>query len=382
MNWTGPKQGKLRKVLLSIYPSLFKLRLFIKDNFECNLTDIGGTSPEEWAEELITKAASEGWIDELYEQFCLINKDDSRIHELLKELDDTFRLVTLLPSANIIGESDSTSTVSEDDKTAHLVISLFKTGTSKEEKFIVYAKFCYTKNSPQALGIDNGNIIKKDEVSKYLEERINDAKTELKKLCNETHFNLVIGFFLPTDLLSYPLHQWYGQENKYLKLYPIVMGCSDRFISEIVSHSSFDLRNRLKKGWSRFQSIIPDEKRLNISELKWLKSDDADMESLADFTGFCCSGNWLQPGKQYLEKWQELIDSGIPLALWRCNTHLARENLTVFEHLIAHNRFDFLMRIPNIRERQQKMKEDYVGVFYEDLDYLPDIPKQLNYPGT
>ena len=40
------------------------------------------------------------------------------------------------------------------------------------------------------------------------------------------------------------------------------------------------------------------------------------------------------------------------------------------------------MRIPNIRERQQKMKEDYVGVFYEDLDYLPDIPKQLNYPGT
>jgi hypothetical protein len=382
MDWTGPNKKKLRKALIDIYNSPKKLAKFVNDEFDVRLDTITNDSNiDDRCYDLIEEADSQGWIDKLYENFCEINKDNLRTRELLKELNDTFRLATLFPSENIIGESDSKSTVSEDNQTGHLVIALFKEGTSREEKLRIHAKFCYYENPPKTLEADN-IYIKKDEVYKYLEERISDAKKILIELSNGKHFELVIELFLPIDLLSSPLHQWYGQENKYLKLYPIVIGCSDRFISDEVSHSSFDLRNRLKKGWSRFQAIIPDEKRLNISELKWLKSDDADMESLADFTSFCCSGNWLQAGEEHLEKWEELILSGIPLALWRCNTHLARENLTVFEHLIAHNRFDFLMRIPNIRERQQKMKEDYVGVFYEDIDYLPDIPKQMKFPGT
>lgn len=390
MDWTKENREKLRKALTSGFQSYSSLSIFVSDYFDdIQLSQIASSQATIVAtDDLIQYFQERGEVSNLVVAIYKARPNNPDVNLLAEQCKCDPLLYSMLPisTEKIVGESDLKSIFSEDNQTSDLVIALFREGTSKEGKFRVYTKFCYGKNSPQTLGVDNQaddrNIIKKDEVSKYLEERINDAKKILIELSNGTHFELVIELFLPIDLLSSPLHQWYGQENKYLKLYPLVMGCSDRFISDEVSHSSFDLRNRLKKGWSRFQAMISDEKRLKISELTWLKSDDADMESLADFTGFCCSGNWLEAGEEYLEKWEELILSGIPLALWRCNTYLKREELTVFEHLINHNRFDFLMRIPIMRERQHKMKEDYVGVFYEDIDYLPDIPKQMKFPGT
>lgn len=385
MDWTGEYRKALRDALTSGFRSYSALKDLVYNHLHLNLDEIA--SPEAGTrtatDNLIVHCEERGEVSNLVVAICTVRPKNPEVKILVEKCKCDPLLYSLLPisTEKTIGESNLTSTFSEDNPTGHLVTAVFKEGTSKEEKLRIYAKFCYYKNLPKILEADN-IYIKKDEISKYLEERINDAKEILIQISNGKHFELVIELFLPIDLLSSPLHKWYGQENKYLKLYPIVIGCSDRFISDEVSHYSSDLLNNLKGGWKNFQAIIPDKKRLNISELQWLKSDNADGECLADFTGFCCTGNWLKTGEEYKEKWEELVWSGIPLALWRCNTHLARENLTVFEHLIAHNRFDFLRRIPRIRERQQKMKEDYVGVFYEDPDYLPDIPKQLNFPGT
>ncbi|MGJ3252711.1 MAG: hypothetical protein ACFE0J_16510, partial [Elainellaceae cyanobacterium] len=62
------------------------LRRFIRDNFEYSLADIGGASPEDWAEELIEKSRSEGWIDSLYTKFCELNPDHSSVADLQREL--------------------------------------------------------------------------------------------------------------------------------------------------------------------------------------------------------------------------------------------------------------------------------------------------------
>lgn len=86
MNWTGPKQGKLRIALLETYQDIRRLKRFVKDYFEYSLADIGGSSPEDWADELIEKAASEGWIDDLYNQFCKVNHTLPRIAQLQQEL--------------------------------------------------------------------------------------------------------------------------------------------------------------------------------------------------------------------------------------------------------------------------------------------------------
>jgi hypothetical protein len=86
MHWTGPKQGKLRIALLETYPDIRSLKRFVKDHFEYSLAGIGGFSPEDWAEELLDQAVSEGWIDDLYDQFCKINHSLPRIAQLQKEL--------------------------------------------------------------------------------------------------------------------------------------------------------------------------------------------------------------------------------------------------------------------------------------------------------
>jgi hypothetical protein len=87
MDWTGPNQGKLRKALLEIYgeSDIRALKRFIRDSFTCSLSDIGGNSPADWAEELIEKSVAEGWIKELYLKVCVNNQGHSAIQKLQRE---------------------------------------------------------------------------------------------------------------------------------------------------------------------------------------------------------------------------------------------------------------------------------------------------------
>jgi hypothetical protein len=87
MDWTGPNQGKLRKALLKIYGerSIRPLQRFVRDNFTYSLSDIGGNSPADWAEELIEKSVAEGWINELYQKVCYNHPGHSAIEELQGE---------------------------------------------------------------------------------------------------------------------------------------------------------------------------------------------------------------------------------------------------------------------------------------------------------
>jgi hypothetical protein len=82
IRWTGPNKGKLRKALLEFYTSERSLKRFVSDNFECSLTDIGGDSLEDWAEELIDKAVAEGWIKDLYEKLCLGRQNHEQIIQM------------------------------------------------------------------------------------------------------------------------------------------------------------------------------------------------------------------------------------------------------------------------------------------------------------
>jgi hypothetical protein len=88
MKWTGPNQGKLRRAFLEIYGESDSgaLKRFIRDNFTYSLSDIGGNSPADWAENLIEKAVAEGWISELYLKVCQNNQNHSAIQQLQGEL--------------------------------------------------------------------------------------------------------------------------------------------------------------------------------------------------------------------------------------------------------------------------------------------------------
>lgn len=88
INWTGPNRGKLRRVLLDLYPDIRRLKRFVSDRFDCALTDLSETTPEDWAEDLIEKARSEGWIDKLYREFWLAHPDNLLVVTLRSELKD------------------------------------------------------------------------------------------------------------------------------------------------------------------------------------------------------------------------------------------------------------------------------------------------------
>ena len=153
------------------------------------------------------------------------------------------------------------------------------------------------------------------------------------------------------------------------------MGCSDRFNPDQPGVAS-DLHNQLKEGWRRFQAKIPDRSSSKLQNLDWLSSDKAGEQSLNNYSGFQCYGDWLKLDNQYLENWEGLVRSGIPLALWMCGDRPQRETIeATFNRLIDCTRFEFLERIPTIRDEQRKKYNHVVGIFYEDPNYVPEIPR-------
>lgn len=144
----------------------------------------------------------------------------------------------------------------------------------------------------------------------------------------------------------------------------------------------------MKRGWQRFQEKVPDQVGSVLQNLGWLNSDIAYRENFEIYSGFRCYGEWLKPEEQFTENWQKLIQSGIPLALWMCEGQPQREAIeATFDRLIDSTRFEFLDRIPLVREEQQRTCNYCVGVFYEDPNYVPEVPRPkeeqfFSWPGT
>ncbi|MFM7573143.1 MAG: hypothetical protein ACKO4S_08435, partial [Snowella sp.] len=185
-------------------------------------------------------------------------------------------------------------------------------------------------------------------------------------------WKLVVSLFVPVDLLSFPLSYWCGKDTSLE--YPIVLGCSDRFDPNR-SQDAAGMRNNLKKGWQRLQKDLS-QSQFKLHGISWLNSDQASTCTLKSYSGFQCYGNWLKSGKEYLTNWQELIKSGIPLALWMEKGELEREKIKDnFYKLTDCHHLNFLEYIPDHRDEQWKTYEDYVGIFYEDPNYVPDVPR-------
>jgi vWA-MoxR associated protein C-terminal domain/Effector-associated domain 1 len=379
IKWTGPDKGILRKALLEFYPSVRSLKRFVSDNFEHSLTDIADSSLEDWAEDLLSKAVTEGWISELYKKFCSEHQTDLRIAQLRKELKDPDLEVAIGDgSQNAIVRAREEAEISEDPRSTHLVVAVFWQERSKQ-KFRIRPKLCY--RDPEGINIIQEPLVK-DDCAVVLK----DVPNLLKKLVSFTiqrlenffpdpvhPWQLTVELFVPVDLLCQPLSAWCGQDDTLLRSRPIIMGCSDRFDPDRPGEAA-DLHNQLKQGWQRFQKAVPDRSGSTLQELSWLDSDQASQTSFARYSGFRCYGDWLKRDEQFLNNWIKLVRSGIPLALWMGEGSLQSEEIAnVFDRLTAGTRFDLLTQIPTVRDELQE-RNHCVGVWYEDPNYVPDIP--------
>lgn len=393
MEWSNPNKGKLRKVLLVVYPTIRELKRFVGDHFDIEFTDIGESSPENWAYDILEKAAAEGWIDQFYQTFCSNHPIDSRIAQLRADLGDPLLERTIGSSASgcaIVSVEEEEGLV-EDPGAAHLVIAMFWEGVAKQ-KLRIHAKLCYRdpasqKVEPIALVKDDCPPILLKEFPDVLRELVDFTVNKLTNLFLEQSYpwKLTIDLFVPVDLLGQPLSTWCGQHQDLIGK-SMVIGCSDRFNQSV--QRAPELYNQLRRGWQRFQKQVPDQKGVPLKNLEWLNSDVAHQESFEKYSGFQCYGDWLKPDEQSLRNWLELVQSGIPLALWMCEGKTQRSELVaLFEQLIDRTRFGFIDHIPILRTEQRKTSGHCVGVFYEDPAYVPDMPlpkeeQYFSWPGA
>lgn len=380
IEWTGPNQKTLRKTLLSFYRSNQVLRLFVSDHFEYALDDLPDTevSRTSWAAALLEQAVAEGWINELYATFCLKHQDDPRIIKLRKDLNDS-ALETPIggpEASNAIVRVKPKEELVEEPGSAHLVVAIF--WREREKRTVrIHPKLYYrdlgSRSLVQESLMQDECAIELKTFPSVLNGLVNFTNRKLYRLFSSSGhpWKLAIELFVPVDLLWQPLSTWHGQNNDLVTSYPIVLGCSDRFDPD--QEKSVEWYNQLQRGWKRFQSTVPDQAGSTLRNLNWLQSNRARQEAFEQYSGFQCYGHWLKPDEQ--DNWQRLVRSGIPLALWMCEGKPRRTTITtVFEQLTDGTRFEFLDRIPLIRDQQQRTSGYCVGVFYEDPTYIPDIP--------
>jgi hypothetical protein len=395
IQWTGPNQGKLRKALLEIYLSVETLRRFVRDNFERPVTSIGGSTPEDWAESLLDIASGEGgWINEIYKIFCSLNSGDPRILQLRKDLKDPSLSVVIGEDglANSVVRKNIDTPLVEDPNSTHLVIAVFWQERDKQ-KIRISPKLHYRDPG-------NGDILQESLLKDNCSRMLDQFPDLLKELTDFTINNklsrlfpdpfrpwkLTIELFVPVELLSQPLTSWCGQYRDLFRDRTIVVGCSDRF--DLTRLDAINLYNQLGLGWERFQDKVPDCHNSNLQNLSWLGCTAASQTPFAQYAGFQCYGNWLKPDEQSLDNWQELVRSGIPLALWMCEGSPDHQAIAdEFDYLIDGTRFAFLDKIRIVRDRLHRTCNHNVGIFYEDPHYLPDIPPPkeeqfLEWPGS
>ena len=106
MEWTGPKQGKLRKALIAIHGhrGINSLEIFISDNFTCSLDSLPTDNKEDWARALIKQFVADGsLIEALYQNLCNKNKDNEDIQALQQDLSNapSFLGTDIKPNINV-----------------------------------------------------------------------------------------------------------------------------------------------------------------------------------------------------------------------------------------------------------------------------------------
>jgi hypothetical protein len=415
VHWSSPNQGIFRRALTDVYPDVRSLRRFIKDHFDHNLRDIPELSVEDWAEDLMDKADREDWLDDLYQAFCNRHIGHSRITQLKQELGDQgedqpenildSKLLGQLSSVQTVANPLAGNTVTrspqvpdlitgDDPRVVHLVIAAFHHSTKQQSSIRLWPTLCYWDPESEAIAqkpfdeiesdaIDEQGVCTIDDVPDVLEALFYQAAEDLDQQFPDPMdaWTLVIHLLLPIELMSRSLTQW-CRPGSEVWLHPIVIGCSDRLSPDArdarTRRRSASLRNQLAKGWQRLQECVPnDDPNITLANLKWLESQQAKTQALAEYAGFKCYDDWLQASD--LERWGELIQSGIPIALWMCEQRLCEPEIKAFfDDLTNHSRISFLKEIPIAREKQRKTCKDCVGVFYEDPNYTPNLqPLQM-----
>lgn len=418
IDWTGKNKQYLRQALLAIYSSPVRLARFVSDELNQNLNEISTESSlEDRAFELVEEAQSGGWIDNLYCCLCNQNSNHSRIIQLREELQDSSALAISGALRNpdlanrIIeshegGSSDAVvreapvAELVEPANSAHVVLAAFWEGKKSLNTLQVSPKLCYRKqDNPSEIyqeplatreGLDKYTV-PIDKFPDFLKGLHTFALSKLKSY-SDCPWNLSIKLFLPVDLLCLPLTTWCGKDGGFVSRHTVVIGCSDRFNPDC-PEEAIKLRNQLELQWERFLSKVPDQVGATLRQLDWLNSEDVGKKGWTAHAGFRCFGDWLTPGdwekldEDAQKKWQDLINYGLPLALWMCEGQPTRaQRRTIFNRLIRGTRFDLLDYIPIERDIQRNSGE-CVGVLYEDLNYMPEpppVPEQqfFGWPGS
>lgn len=411
----------LRAALRSSYRRYDTLKVFVSENFPSDDSEslwldnfVTSTALDTATDELITYFEERGSAVDLIRVLIQQRPKNQKVQNLSREAQSILNLstqrtdITVLeasvspcrliegqgacPNSIVVREAIEAEELIEPSNYAHLVVSIFLEGERKLKKFRVCLKLCYRDHATQTVvhtplvtkdGIDQYSV-SQNKIPDVLKQLPSLGLLELRRLFPDIvqSWRLSIQLFLPVEFLCLPLTVWCGQDGELFRKYPIVVGCSDRF-DPSRTEQAIELHNQLQMGWERFRQKVPDRVGSTLHNLDWLDSDQAKSHSLAAYAGFRCYGNWLVPGEwekldpDSRKRWQDLVGFGIPLALWICQgnpTRLAREK--VFNDLTNGTRFELLTQIPITRDAQWKTKGHCVGVFYEDLNYMPELPRQ------
>lgn len=408
-----PTQRKLlRKALVSSYRKYDTLRIFVSENFkDIQLDEIGSSQAlQTVADDLITHFQQLGDVCDLVEALIRERPRNPQVlnlkEQILPALQASAELQFLetqvspeqliegqstYPNSIVVRETKKAEALIEPENYAHLVVAIFWEGERKLRKFRACPKLCCRDHATQkvfhtSLGMKDDTdqySVTRDKMPEFLKNLYSQGIIELRELFPDMKqsWRLSIELFLPVELLCLPITIWCGQDGDLLRKYPILVGCSDRFDPSRPGQAIV-LHNQLQMGWERFLQKVPDQVGSTLQHLDWLDSNRAKNKSLAAYAGFRCYGNWLVPGEwekldlDTQKRWQDLIEFGIPLALWICQGNASRQKrATVYNQLINGTRYDLLAQIPITRDAQWKTNGHCVGVFYEDLDYLPELPK-------
>jgi vWA-MoxR associated protein C-terminal domain len=395
IDWQAYNQGIFKRALIESYTSNSKLRNFIRDNLrvegldQCliQLPNYETTDRDDWTARLLEELQTRGWINGLYQTFCSTHQNGLQVSALKRDLGDLEGNIGEPSMSNTVSRQEIPRGLAEDPRSTHLVVAVF---LQTSGKLRVLPKFCYRDADShqilsESLAEDNPSV-DLQEFPKFLKKLITRIQEEMIPKYFPEHNNqwrLTIELFIPVELLSQPLVTWCGQVVD-TDIFSIVVGCSDRFNPTLANALTF--RKKLQEGWERFQNRVPDTNRYPLTNLHWLTCDQANTQIFEDYSGFKCYGNWLKSDLHSLKNWQELVRSGIPLALWICaGTADQAQTDQTFTDLIGHTRFDFLNRIHAVRNRDRRVHGHCVGVFYEDPNYVPDDPlsqveRQLGLP--
>lgn len=333
------------------------------------------------------------------------NLNITRLNKLIddKELTQEDFFLLDLPPGNHLGDLESLyqkqypvvrnpisiGTITRDKFSAHLIVAVFW-GVSRK-KILVQAERCYGHPDQDevikepALIHDQDYELTLSEFPEHLNLWVNETIKQLDKIYRNTPkpWDLTIQLFLPVDLLNCSLKSWCGQDSKLPHRYAIIVRCSDRFDHRLKDKAYF--YNQLKKGREQLKKKLSLDSRMEL--LAWLRPNSSCTEDLEKYEGIQCLGEWLKPGQENLKQWADLVQSGVPLALWMCEYQGDYEVIIqTFDCLAKSDWAGFLTRIREERRRPCAVTTIcsgyHLGVFYEheDSHYEPTTPPFFTHP--